>query len=134
MCYADPCAKPPRLPGTRMALRQSRVPHAAPVRSVAAHPLAPHHLARLEHLLDQMEFAPDKKNVMHLELLRLGASGLHVQVAGAEAEHPVAEQVAAPLRDDHTLGVVGHLAAADILADPHLTGGENHGHLTVEEQ
>jgi len=46
----------------------------------------------------------------------------------------VAEQVAAPLRDDHTHGVVGHLAAADFLADQQPPGGENHGHLPVEEQ
>jgi hypothetical protein len=76
------------------------------------------------HVLDQLEFAPDRKYVMHLEMLSVGACGLHEQVAGAEAEQPVAEQVAAPLCDDHPHGVVGHLAAADFLADQQLAGAE----------
>jgi hypothetical protein len=71
---------------------------------------------------------------MHLELLGVGAGGLHEQVARAEAEQPVAEQVAAPLRDDHPHGVVGHLAAADLLVHPQLPGGEDHVHPSVEEQ
>src|SRR5262245_37382086 len=105
--------------GPRGQLKQAGVAVQALLVAVLPKPRwsgAAHHLASLEHVLDQLELVRNKKNVMHFELLGVGASGLHEQVARADAKQPVAEQVAAPLGDDHTQGVVGHLAAADLLA------------------
>src|SRR4051794_19010409 len=95
---------------------------------------ASHYLACLEHVLNQLQLAPHKKNVMHLDLLRMGACCLDNQVAGAEAKQPVAEQVAAPFGDNHAHGVVSHFATADVLAHHELPRGENHVRPTIEEQ
>src|SRR5262245_39122675 len=95
--------EPPRCPSWKHT-------SAAPAGSVAAHDLA-----RGEGLLDEVELLPDEQDVVDLERLGLAAGGPHDQVAGAETQKPVAEQVAAPLRDDHAHRVVDHLAAADLL-------------------
>ena len=57
--------------GPRMDSRRSGAPGAEPVRSGA------YHLARLEHLLDQLQLLLDKKSDMHLELLSVDPGGLH---------------------------------------------------------
>src|SRR5262249_54800264 len=93
-CENGSQADAPR-PNRRRLCYRAWSPGAEPARSGAAH-----HLARLEHPQDQLELVPDKKNVRDFELLSVGACGLHKQVARAEAEQPVAEHVAAPLRDD----------------------------------
>src|SRR6516162_9448771 len=81
------------------------------------------HLARFEHLLDQLQFGANKKNVVHLELLSVGPGRVYDQITGAEAEQPAATQPAAPPRDDHPPCVVRDLAAADLLVDLQLPRG-----------
>src|SRR5262249_53172629 len=86
-------------------------------------------LTRLEHLLNHLYLAAHEQDVGHLELLGVRAARLDDEVAGPDAQKPVAEQVAAPLLHDGAQDVVGRLAAADVLVHPELPRREDHVRL-----
>src|SRR5262249_44398993 len=76
---------------------------ANPVRDPAwtSSSLAPDHFALQEHPPDQLKLAIDEYDVRDLELSRVRAGGLDGQIARAEAEQPVAEDVVRVLLDPH---------------------------------
>src|SRR4051812_38354796 len=71
-----------------------------------------HHLPLLQGPLDLTHPPADIEDVMHVDVL-LAATGPNNQVARAEAQDVVAENIAALLLKHHPGGVVSGLAAAD---------------------
>jgi hypothetical protein len=57
--------------------------------------LSSHHFALLEHLLDHFHLVANEEHIGHIELLGIDATRFDDEVAGADAQDPVAKRVAA---------------------------------------
>src|SRR4051794_41884365 len=102
-CGFAPWGKLPACP-TRQAswqLAPRRDPARGKATPIVLHARPRHHLPRTEHVLDFANLAPQEQHVRHIELVSLRAGGFDDEVAGPEAEDPVAEQVAALFLDGH---------------------------------
>src|SRR5262245_18528572 len=74
--------------------------------------LSADHFALQQYPSDQLKFASDEYDIRDLELGRVRAACLDGQIARAEAEQPVAEDVVRVLLDPHPERVVGRLASS----------------------
>src|SRR5262249_51700873 len=76
----------------------------------------------------------ESQNVGQIEGVGLGAGGPDDQIAGAEAQDHVPEQIAALLLDGHAGGVVSGFAFADLQTHAELPRREHHVNLLIEQE